>query len=430
MSFGDDASDHLMRFVLDQHETFQNQIERANRLRAKYLEISEQTGEVQYEEAYISFEDMAANLTDYDVALLEEAYDKRRDYDIPGFAGLQILRILVEKEPDRFVSELNIATDKFVELSSTDWLVWHCEEAGFESIDFDDREWRFASRTGFPPGTNLGILDSLGAEAIWFRMEPPAGGAPTEGEFNLFEGLEEEPPPDSTGESGEAAAEEEEPPEEVGEGAEPTREDAEIDSLWRMWMGVDSTGARTYWFRWSFYADEVPSTGHIYITADDDFNLFLNGVYIAEDERGRIDWEQVEDYDVGPYLKDGRNVIAVKATDVDRTGYGFAAALLYESIPDLQTQLDRLIEEEAERQQRRREERLAALQAEEMKEIETEEDFWSEAGVGAEGSIEETGEAEQPPGEEGEVVDESGEPELTPEELMHEWRTIERNKMR
>jgi len=135
------------------------------------------------------------------------------------------------------------------------------------------------------------------------------------------------------------------------------------DAEWRRWMGLDEYGVRTYWFRRSFNIEDPPAGGKVWITADDNYNLYLNGAYIAADETGEIDWQTVKEHDVGDYLQIGENIIALQVDDVDNTHHGLMFAMTYHTIPDIQTQLDRMVEAELAAQEERKREKSARHEA-------------------------------------------------------------------
>jgi len=131
------------------------------------------------------------------------------------------------------------------------------------------------------------------------------------------------------------------------------RKAALLDSIYQAWMAPDSAGAHRYWFRKDFEIQDQVSSAHIWITCDDNYDLFINGTYIASDKRDSLDWMLVDDYDVGSYIKAGRNSLAVEAFDVDSTKQGLKVAVVYETIPDIEKQLDQMVAREVEAQQKR-----------------------------------------------------------------------------
>ena len=137
------------------------------------------------------------------------------------------------------------------------------------------------------------------------------------------------------------------------------RKAAVLDSIHRAWTAPDSLGRRYYWFRHSFDIDEQPTAGHILIAADDNYSLFINGVFIAEDPVDALDWMNASRYEIGGALHPGRNVLAVQAYDADGTGKGLRVGLVYETVPDLDKALELMTERETEQAEQMRQQMLA-----------------------------------------------------------------------
>jgi hypothetical protein len=132
----------------------------------------------------------------------------------------------------------------------------------------------------------------------------------------------------------------------------------EADANWRMWMELDDNSERAYWFRRSFEIIDPPSSGRLYITCDDNYSLYINGEYIAADETEEIDWMVVHEHNISEWLVIGKNTIAVEAIDVNSTRQGLVVAVEYSTVPDIDTQLDRMIERELEKQKIARTEQI------------------------------------------------------------------------
>jgi len=128
--------------------------------------------------------------------------------------------------------------------------------------------------------------------------------------------------------------------------------DAEkADNEWRTWMATDDLGERPYWFRRSFEIIDPPASGRLFITCDDNYSLYINGEYIAADDADEIDWMDVQEWNIGDWLVVGKNTIAIETIDVDGTRQGLVVAIEYSTVPDIDTQLDRMVERELEKQE-------------------------------------------------------------------------------
>jgi len=64
-------------------------------------------------------------------------------------------------------------------------------------------------------------------------------------------------------------------------------------------------------FRKNFTLDALPTSATLYISADNTYKVFVNGVFIGEDDV----WAEAENYDVNIYLNLGSNVIAIQCLD-------------------------------------------------------------------------------------------------------------------
>lgn len=86
-------------------------------------------------------------------------------------------------------------------------------------------------------------------------------------------------------------------------------------SAWRaQWIWYPEANNRkeenvTFYFRKLVDLPEDAKTAQLWITADDAYNLYINGKLVGSEGR----WEEAERYDVGKLLKKGRNIIAVDA---------------------------------------------------------------------------------------------------------------------
>jgi len=93
-------------------------------------------------------------------------------------------------------------------------------------------------------------------------------------------------------------------------------------------------------FRRSFTLSKRPSSAAIYITADDRFTLYINGVQAAAVAPGTVDaWKSVQKLDVAQYLTTGRNVIAVQVHN-DVAAAGLLLRLELPGLPNIKTDAD------------------------------------------------------------------------------------------
>lgn len=81
----------------------------------------------------------------------------------------------------------------------------------------------------------------------------------------------------------------------------------DIDKAAWIWVG-DTTSCYT---RKSFTLDTLPKQARLVVSAFSGFILYVNGVMIEEEIGPWTDWKKPESFTITPYLREGKNVIAV-----------------------------------------------------------------------------------------------------------------------
>lgn len=436
--FGEAGNNDVLSFVLAQADTFSVQREASSKRQVDYSAIYEKNSQIQYDDAQVAFEDISTNCRDYSLMLLDSALSVRQKYAISGDAGVELVKRLVAKNPDKYAALVGLSSESRAVVTANDWLIWPKAEPNFQDPGFNDSEWKNAHPSSFPLGVTFPNQEKAGAVPIWYNLQKPSPsmGMRLPGGSSMLLGsvFAQDAPdttsyidstaiaPDTTGlvqEVGEQPIDSTNhmPPVESAPASEPVVEpvtapaseqqqavpatetpaktpavqpqvdaipeapaspteppsgsptaqslpdnvggvpsqslmpkfDPIADSLYKVWMLPDSVGTRRYWFRKGFEVDQAPSAGRMWVNADDDFNLFLNGVYVAEDRHDEIDWTATNEYNVLSLLKVGHNEIAIEAWDVDSTRHGLVAALQYEFVPDMSKQLESLGQREADR---------------------------------------------------------------------------------
>jgi hypothetical protein len=105
--------------------------------------------------------------------------------------------------------------------------------------------------------------------------------------------------------------------------------------------GFDETGTDSLmgdtvqvYFRKKITLDGTPVDGYFYITADDDFNFFLNEEYITDDEDDNFAIVDTVDFGYISYsVKQGTNILSLRAMDTDKSERGVKLYGYFELIP-------------------------------------------------------------------------------------------------
>jgi alpha-L-rhamnosidase len=92
-----------------------------------------------------------------------------------------------------------------------------------------------------------------------------------------------------------------------------------VTSPTAQWIWADSrTDNQTIYLQRAFDLKAAPKKAEMYLTADDFFTLFVNGKQVDQstpDPNDRDVWKRVHRIDVAPYLRAGRNALAVRVVN-------------------------------------------------------------------------------------------------------------------
>ncbi|HGY56002.1 MAG TPA: hypothetical protein ENK44_09885 [Caldithrix abyssi] len=87
-------------------------------------------------------------------------------------------------------------------------------------------------------------------------------------------------------------------------------------------------------FRKTIEIEGTPVSGIIYITADNDFRVYLNGEYLLDDELNDYAvLDTIDYYTFQDFLEPGKNVFAVDVEDKDHTREGLKFYAFIEILP-------------------------------------------------------------------------------------------------
>ncbi|WP_169833719.1 tetratricopeptide repeat protein [Caldithrix abyssi] len=239
-----------------------------------------------YDDAAGFFENYLVQFTNYSKDILDLAYEMKKTYDIKNIWVNKLIFKLIKLDPLAYSEE--VEKERIVIQTDSTWVystVYYPEQ--WNQVDFDDSDWlkpevlvsydnQFA---------DLGV----NPDAIWTRFQTLDTLSFSAQDSAFFS--------DSTNIAG-----------------------GELDTL--------------VFFRKAFYLDGKPVAGNIYVTADDDFRIYLNGEYLLDDEKN--DYSVLDTLDFFTfefYLKQGKNVLAIDVEDKDMTRGGVKLYAYIENLP-------------------------------------------------------------------------------------------------
>ncbi len=262
---------------------------RSERFGAKF----ESTNNYNYDDASAYNEDYFYNFTSYSKQILEQAFAIRTEYDIENLWTQKLIVELIKLDPAKYTQE--IPKDRLIIVSDDSWrysTTYYPEQ--WVLSEFDDSDWNFAYIIPGDQGP-FGDLD-VNPNSIWVM---PA---------NLPATL----PQDTTADT-------------LAFARTDTLETAFTDTT-NLIADTETTSIDSIiYFRKTVQFDGTPVAGKFYITADDDFHLYINGEYMINDSDTLNGFHNIDSVDFDyfqEFVSQGENVIAVDVEDKNLTGGG------------------------------------------------------------------------------------------------------------
>jgi cellulose synthase operon protein C len=321
----------MMRIAVELTDIYSQYEDTVMALDSLYAQKFIDTENYNFDDASLYYQDLKFSYEDYTREILDYAYTVKEEYEIKNIWADIVLGKLIAIEPATYAGEIERV---IVDVNSGDsWLTSSEYTRGYTKIDFDDSDWlpassvvstynQFASLgqdptsmwlgkkqimpdTSMIDSTQLGGMDSLG------------GAQPGIQDFSVTDSMAQ----DDTTFAEESIS-------------------MEFDST-ATEMSMESDTVNVY-FRKILDIQGTPVDGNIYITADNDFRFFLNEEYIIDDDANNFAVIDTIDYGyLSYYMTSGKNILAIHATDTDKTEGGVKIYGYIEVLPiDLSSAID------------------------------------------------------------------------------------------
>jgi TolA-binding protein len=236
------------------------------------------------QDAVIAFEDNYYALTESVTEILRLGFDLAQKHKIENAWSEKIVLLLVKSEPEKYAGLLGLHVAQLTVPTDTTWLATTTHQDGWTSLNFKTANWQPAQNLG--EGQNF---PGYGAQRLWLANERTGGAAIT------FADL--------------------------------------LDSV-----AVDSAQLpphKLIYFRKNITVTGLPVSGQIQLRADDSFNLFVNGEYIAGFNKPSNEKPAVQIKDLSNYLRAGENAIAIEVRDTSpRRGGVLEAVVFIKTLPE------------------------------------------------------------------------------------------------
>ncbi|MDZ7263451.1 MAG: hypothetical protein ONB16_02620, partial [candidate division KSB1 bacterium] len=223
--------------------------------------------------------------------LLEAGYQVSRELNISNQWVSNIMLALVQLQPEKYASLLNLQPSMEQLVTNTTWVASTSYEDGWMNARFDARHWNAA----------LYLYDRRNV-ANRGQLIPIWGMAS-----------------DTTGLGRDSVV------------VAPASHAEDVGASGKM----RSEGAmnRRVFIRKHFSIPGLPVTGDIKLIVDDSYNLYVNGEYIATFTGEGALRSTEHTHQLGEYLQEGENIIAIEGIDSDGTGEGLIAIMNYQYLP-------------------------------------------------------------------------------------------------
>ncbi len=307
------TQDKLLKFSLESSARMKALADSANNVSVRYQAVFDSTKNYNYEDGMAATESFFFSLDENSLALLEKAFEYKSDFDLKGTWANRLMLKLLEIDPAQYSESID---KERVELfSDSDWK-YSLTDYGADWVltSFDDSGWKNARvvSSGFNQFDSIGV----NPQAIWIQME--AVPVPAAGDTAA-------PAMDTTA---------------MAMSDTTLSADSTITVADSLGMAEDTAATAVakadtlVFFRTSFNIDGKVVDGMMYVTADEDFRIYLNGEYLLDDEGNDfMVVDSLDFYTFDRFMLNGKNVLAIDVKDMDLTGAGLKFFAYFEVIP-------------------------------------------------------------------------------------------------
>jgi tetratricopeptide (TPR) repeat protein len=317
------TQDRMMRIAIELTDLYEAYDDSAQKWQVYYKTRFDSTENYNYDDAFLFHQDLAFGYKESEREVLDHAFQLKEQYGITNLWANKVLAKLIDLDPATYAG--SVERDKFIIESDESWLVSKTYQAGYNKTEFDDSAWKKAGIVASQYNQFIGL--GVDPKPIWFPVKPLVPDTsqvttPSDSAFGMtsdslaFQDSLSLALSDSAGQ----------------ESAVP---DESMTSLSEE-MPADTAASDTVqvFFRKKIDLQGTPVEGVMYVTADNDFNLFLNEEYITDDVADNFAVLDTIDYGYLSFsIKPGINTLALRVIDTDKTGGGVKIYGVIELIP-------------------------------------------------------------------------------------------------
>jgi TolA-binding protein len=236
------------------------------------------------QDAAVAFEDNYYSLSQGVAEVLQIGFELAQKHKLENAWSEKIVLLLVKSEPEKYAGLLGLQLAQLSTPTDTTWLATPAYRTGWTNVSFNASDWPKAQNCG-----DSRQFRGYGAQRLWLSGDSVAT-------------LRQESPVDS----------------------------AAGDSVRTLPAPKKNS---VLYFRKNITVAGLPVSGQIQLLADDSYNLFVNGEYIAEFNQPANEAPGTRIHDLSNFLRGGENTITLEVRDQDNSGGVLEAVVFVKSLP-------------------------------------------------------------------------------------------------
>ncbi|MBN1349674.1 tetratricopeptide repeat protein [candidate division KSB1 bacterium] len=289
----------------------------ANKSKKTFETLYKETDKIEFEDGLLAMDDCYFSFKDAQKEFLELGFTISKDFGITNPWTNNIILELVRTNPEEYGNLIELTSVLKVEATDSSWFATPAYKKGWTTLEFNMEDWSKAYIVMDEPE-----IDAEDAKRIWcMKIDTIEISTPLE----LADQTADSAAIGVRSDAGDTSA---------IVGPQIVASDSGNDlAVMRTFEYRKVPTTRTF-FRKAVEIEGLPVSGEIHISADDSYNLFFNGEYIAAaGAQDSISWEVDKSHNLTDYLKAGKNIIAIECSDEDKSGRGLRAIIKLQTLP-------------------------------------------------------------------------------------------------
>ncbi|MDZ7311506.1 MAG: tetratricopeptide repeat protein [candidate division KSB1 bacterium] len=252
------------------------------------------------QDAVIALEDNYYSLSEGTIEILQQSFELAQKYKLDNDWSDKIILRLVKSAPEKFAGLLGLQVSQLTVPTDQTWQTATTYYSGWTEMSYNAADWRSAENLG--EGLHF---QGYGASRLWVTRDSTMAASQ-----------------DSTASDSAKAR-------------------------------PSPTPHSLVYFRKNFTVVGLPVSGQIQLFADDSYNLFVNGEYIAQFIKPLNENPVTHIHDFSNFLRTGDNTIALELRNNNSNGGALEAVLFVKSVPGWEQREAELQMKKARREERK-----------------------------------------------------------------------------